>query len=279
MYYSALIGNPTDHSVSPTLFESLANHAGLKEDYRHIKINVEAKDLASTLKSLDTLHFIGVNVTLPYKLDVMELVEPDPIAEAIGAVNTIVFGDKVVGHNTDWTGVVKSIDNGQRNKRVDTALIFGSGGAAHAALYACRKMGARRIIVVCRDIKKSKLQNGPRVRINDYSSIEKLVNQADLILNCTSTGMIGNEPYPFDLNRLDKINIADKTYFDAVFNPVNTPMLGYFRQKGATTIDGLWMMIYQAVSALSLWLDQDLNFGYDTLRTIHRQLESELQHA
>lgn len=153
MIYTALIGNPVDHSVSPVLFEWLSKNATNPIEYRHLKINVDNEsELKDTFSALKTLHFNGLNVTLPYKLAVSEfLTDIDESAKKISAINTVVFKNhETIGYNTDWYGIYASIKQKQIGLPLKKALIFGSGGAARAAIFACLQLGANVIVVVHR---------------------------------------------------------------------------------------------------------------------------------
>jgi len=286
MYYSALIGNPTDHSVSDILFEELASAAGITEAYKHIKINVKSESLSDSVSALKLLGFCGANVTLPYKLDVIKYLDSiDPIIDDVGAVNTIAFGDNIIGYNTDWVGFIVPIRKKLGDKRVKSVAIFGTGGAARAAIYAARQLEAGSISVLFRDKDKESLKDLRNksgkldIDLVSYSQIASIVDEADLIINATSTGMVGHDPTPFDPSLLNSLELKNKLFFDAVFNPLQTPLIKYFDSRGAATIDGLWMMLYQAVEALSIWLKTDISVSDHDLMRIHNRLEEALNHV
>jgi shikimate dehydrogenase len=286
MKYSALIGNPTDHSVSYVLYEELAKAAQLPEFYQHIRVDVDASDLKKSIEAFNVLHFVGLNVTLPYKLDVMQYLDTlDPVIEELGAVNTITLGKTTTGYNTDWIGIAESVKQFGGKDNYDTAVIFGTGGAARAAIYACKQLGISNIKVVYRleaSANTRKLQESSEklgVTLHPYSQLAQLVDDAQLIINTTSAGMVGKDPLPFDLQLIDGVELSGKFFLDAVFNPLRTPLLECFHSKGAITIDGLWMMIYQGVGALGIWFNREIKADIDDLNRIHDLLEKELQHA
>jgi shikimate dehydrogenase len=286
MKYSALIGNPTNHSVSYLLYKELAACADIDDFYEHIRINVSDKELEQSIKALRTLHFIGLNVTLPHKLAVIEyLDEIDAVVETIGAVNTIKLGQKTIGYNTDWMGIEKSVRQFGKQATYETATILGSGGAARAAIYACKQLGAKNINVLYRNKNSPKTTDLSQqaeklgVTLKPYTHIEESVEASQLIINATSAGMIGKEPLPFDLGEISNTVLTNKVFLDAVFNPLDTPLLEYFKTSGAITIDGLWMMIYQGVGALSIWLDKELHITCTDLQRIHSLLKKELHNA
>jgi len=279
MKYSALIGNPTEHSVSHIMFEELARAGRVKTPYKHLKIDVTKDELLKVTEALWALGFAGYNVTLPHKLDIIPyLSRLDDSARQIGAVNTVKLDDESCGYNTDWMGIVDPIKrfSSSEPKR---ALIFGSGGAARAAIYACKQLGCNEVYVMYRpdtDAKTQQLleyQNDLDIRMVQYDEAGSQIKAADLIINATSAGMIGKDRAPFDLDLLSDANLEHKVFLDAVFNPVNTPLMDVMRQRGALTIDGLWMMMYQGVGALSLWLEQEIAIPTDELDHIHALLE------
>ena len=285
MKYSALIGNPTGHSVSHILYEELAKAALTGQPYKHIKIDVKEKDLAKTVAAFQVLRFIGTNVTLPHKMAVIPFLDDvDEVVKELGAVNTIKFGDTITGHNTDWVGIyepVVAIGN-----EINAVAIFGTGGAARAAIYAAKRLGARKIYVHYRnevndsktdDLKKRADELG--IELHTYDVARKNIEKSDLIINATSAGMVGKDKLPFDLSLLSNLSVSDKIYFDVVFNPLETPLLRYFNEQGALTIDGLWMMIHQGVAALSIWLDLEVKITDHDLERIHKLLEESLSNA
>jgi shikimate dehydrogenase len=289
MYYSALIGNSTTHSVSPLMYEEFAKTVLDGREYKHLKIDVSVDELANALLAFKTLKFIGVNVTLPHKMAVMNFIdEIDPIAIAVGAVNTITFTSKTIGHNTDWKGVYIPIQKyiAHKSYNLNKATILGSGGAARAAIYACRELNIKQINVVYREDANDKQladlkHNAKRhnIELFTYDQVGRLINDAQLVINGTSAGMVGNELTPFELTELENIDLTGKIFLDAVFNPINTPLLKYFKERNAYTIDGLWMMIYQGVCALSLWLGYSIDISEERLIEIHKLLEKELLHV
>lgn len=286
MRYSALIGNPTGHSVSHVMYEEIAKIAQVPGEYRHIKIDLEEAELKSALRAFKTLHCIGLNVTLPHKLAVMPLLdEVDETAEQLGAVNTVRIRETLRGYNTDWRGIYEPLRKRMSNLP-NTVTIFGSGGAARAAIYAAKKLGATKINVLYRDetddIKTEDLQKRQTVlgiQLHKYTNVTSLVDDAQLVINATSAGMVGKDETPFNLALLDTIDMRSKTYLDAVFNPVVTPLLSYFDKRKAQTVDGLWMMLYQGVAAMELWLDTTITLDDAALATIHDRLREELQHV
>lgn len=286
MNYSALIGNPTDHSVSYVLFQELAKVAGIPGFYQHIRVNIAPDELDQSLHAFNALHFVGLNVTLPYKLDVISCLDKlDPVIDELGAVNTIRLGDTTIGYNTDWIGITESVKQFGGRSDYSSAVIFGTGGAARAAIYACKQLGIKNVHVVYR-LEASKNTHTLQERsselgitLHPYSDARSLIEDSQLVINATSAGMVGKDALPFDLANIDGVSLKGKVFLDAVFNPCRTPLLEYFGANGAATIDGLWMMIYQGVGALGIWFDREIQVGADDLKKIHDLMERELQHV
>lgn len=295
MKFSALIGRPTEHSVSPFLFEWIAAQLPQPMEYKHLKVDISHRsDLESALEAFQTLHFCGLNVTLPYKLDVISMLdELDDSISSIGAVNTVVFNStesQSVGYNTDWYGIFCPLSEMSSVNLGRSATVFGTGGAARAAIYALLELKIKDITILHRETESEKTKllqdqfsDKTTIRFDTYENIAEHISAADIIINATSTGMTGQDaeaPFALDsINRHD--NFSGKVFFDCVFNPVSTPLLSYFKSHGAETIDGLWMMIYQGLYAFTLWTGIDVRhiFGKDSLRELHALLQERVENA
>ncbi|MDV8022202.1 shikimate dehydrogenase [Rhodococcus sp. IEGM 1330] len=283
MKYAALIGNPVEHSVAPYLHEYLARMHHI--EFRYLKIKVAEGQVHSTLASLKQLGFCGCNVTLPYKEEVKGYVGTlDNAAKGSGAVNTIVLhSDGAVGRNTDWIGVEQGlIAAGLVVGPDDRAVVLGSGGAARAAIYALKQLGFETVEVfhvTPADEKTQRLSaESPTggFTMHTYDEVVGGIDRAKVVCNMTSTGMAGQDSTPFDLTRLDTISLSGKYFFDAVFNPVNTPFLKYAGDNGAVIVDGIWMMIYQGIPAFAAWTGEEVHLQKAQLRELHSMLVHEV---
>lgn len=264
MRYSALLGNPVEHSISPMLFDELSKTAGL--EYAHLKIKVlSRKDLGKTLSCLRKLGFCGTNITLPYKLDIIkELDEISPEAKKIGAVNTVVFSEKrTIGYNTDANGAILAIESKLKFvEDKDTILILGSGGAARAVAYELYKK-CKNITVLNRDIKEARALSdnfsGNRNKIIvcplNNENIRKGLLESNIIVNATPVGMYPETEGEIIGGDVFKSvgNLNGKFFFDVIFNPYKTNFLKMAEKSGAKVCSGTYMMIYQAISAFQLW--------------------------
>lgn len=270
MYYSVLLGEPVDHSISPTLFRLLGDVAGV--EYGHIKIDVESKELLKEyLSSLRTLKFCGVNITLPYKIDVINyLDELDESAAKCGAVNSIIFKDnRMVGFNTDAFGAIMAIEKKLRKiLPTDKIVILGAGGAARAIVYEVYQH-SQNITIINRSLERAQKvsadisSKGSLIKtlpINE-ENLRKSLSNADFVINATSVGMVPNIDDEIITEKMfDEIeNIQKKCFFDVIFNPYKTKFLTQAEKRGAKVCSGIYMMIYQAIAALKLWTGHDLS--------------------
>lgn len=261
MITTALIGSPVDHSVSPILFKLYADEYGL--EYAHSKFDVRAKDLESVIKSLGAFGFAGVNITLPYKTDVIPYLNSiSREAKAIGAVNTIkVNNGKLEGYNTDAYGALRAIEKAAKRElgTNDTAIVFGTGGAARAVVWILLKKGVG-VTVVYRKPESYRTKTIKRDFVNKvrFISYEKLIPEyiarCSLLCNATSVGMHPkDDEMPIGLNRFEKLDLTGIIVFDVIFNPITTKLQIWAKKKGATLAYGIEMMIYQGAIAFEYW--------------------------
>ena len=271
MKISGLIGDPVEHSVSPILFKELSELCHI--EYSHVKIRIPKEDgraLNRAISAMRGLNFVGFNVTLPYKIEIMKyLDEIDQSARSVGAVNTVVNKDgRLIGYNTDEYGAISTIEqNFGKIRASDNVVIFGAGGASRAVLSGLQKStknitvfnrSKRRLEILQKDFSSSELilDCFPLSELEQH--LDRLLD-ADLIINTTSVGMHpddGGSIIPSHI--LSKIMLANnskgKKFFDVVFNPVDTEFLKQSRNiSGAKAVGGLQMMIYQGIKAFELW--------------------------
>lgn len=268
MYYSALIGNPVEHSISPMFFSFIADK--LNMEYAHIKVKVKSsEDLEKMLFYFKELGFCGLNITIPYKIDVYSFVDIiDESADIIKSVNTIVFKDnKLFGYNTDGKAAINSIENHLMKIDKNTKVVLiGAGGAGRPICYELYKK-TKNITVLNRyedeALEMIKLISNNIVfkDLSDKNIIESL-NNADLIINSTPVGMYPNINENIIKEEIwNKINnVSSKKFFDVIFNPYKTKFLKEAEKRNAETCSGLLMMIYQIMSAFELWTGLKTNF-------------------
>jgi shikimate dehydrogenase len=246
-----LIGNPVEHSLSPPMHEAGYDQLGI--DARYVTFEPPADGGARAVESAATLAVSGLNVTIPFKQDVLDAVEPDPLAARIGAVNTIDFDGAVpTGHNTDATGLVRALDH-HGVALEGRAVVVGAGGAGRAAAFALADEGLS-VDIANRTVQKAEDLAASVTAADAHSldALSDLVSTADLLVNATSVGMDENRS-PVPAAALH----ADLAVLDAVYTPIETRLLREASEAGATTVDGAWMLLYQGVEAFERWTGRD----------------------
>ena len=220
-----------------------------------IRDRVKPEDFAGFIASLRERGYVGANATLPHKEQALKLAEPDARARAVGAANTLWFdGGKLRATNTDVEGFLDNLDEASPgwDKATDEALVIGAGGAAHAIVFGLVERGIRTIDLVNRTLPRAEelaRQFGASVKPAAWDQIAALMPRAKLLVNATVLGMKGQPPLEIDLSSLP----AGATVADAVYIPLDTPLLNAARARGLKTADGLGMLLHQAVRGFSLW--------------------------
>jgi shikimate dehydrogenase len=241
--YAEVIGDPIAHSKSPAIHKFWLDRLGMEGDYR--RVQVRAGELEAYLASRrGDPDWRGCNVTMPHKADVAPLLDHvDPSARRIGAVNTVLrYDEQLVGTNTDWQGLNLAL--GERSAAGRDVVLVGAGGAARAALEELRQAKPRSLVVMNRDREKA-------AALIAYFGLEAEARAlgdpptADLLINASALGMTGYPPLDIDLSPLRQ----GATVLDMVYHPLDTPLLRQARARGLVAIDGLHMLIWQAVMA------------------------------
>lgn len=247
-----LIGHPVGHSLSPQLHEAGFRERGI--DARYVTFEPPKDAGASAVLAAETLGIGGLNVTIPFKEDVFDVVEPDPLAEQVGAINTIVFGDeRPRGYNTDVAGAVRSFYHHDVDLAGARALVIGAGGAGRGIAFGLRQEGAI-IQITNRTFSRAKrlAEEIDGATAHGLDALPALLEDADIVVNATSVGMDGGDSIvpPHILHE-------DLVVMDAVYRPLETPLLEAAAQAGATTIDGAWMLLFQGIEAFERWTGQE----------------------
>ncbi len=245
-----LIGNPVGHSLSPPMHEAAYNDLGLEA--RYLTFEPDPENLETAIDGAQALGIRGLNVTIPFKQDVLALesVAADDLATRIGAVNTIDFtGQEITGHNTDAIGVLRALRNHDVQLEGATAVLVGAGGAGRAVAFGLADAGATVHIANRTASKADDLAAAvPNARGYELEAVGDLLPEADLLVNATSVGMETDvSPVPAEALH-DELAVMD-----AVYRPLETRLLREAAAAGATTVDGGWMLLYQGVEALELW--------------------------
>jgi shikimate dehydrogenase len=262
-----LIGFPVSHSLSPFMQQAAFDELGIEACY--VLWETRQGQLAGKIASLRSPSVLGANVTIPYKEDVVQLVdECDPLAARIGAINTIVNrGGRLFGYNTDAPGFIMALIEFAAypfrcaGKKV---VILGTGGAARAAAVGLLEKGVGEVVLLGRT--EAHLQNLLRhlsilsveihrtIQINgalfDYPEASEFLIDADLVVNATPIGLkVDDSTLLFDVNVLPITALV----MDMIFNPPLTPLLRTARAHGCQVLNGLSMLLYQGALAFELW--------------------------
>jgi shikimate dehydrogenase len=242
-----VIGHPITHSLSPEMHN--AGYKALGIDFVYVASDVVVEAIPDFIKGVRAMGIRGVSCTLPHKLEVMPyLDEIDPVAEKIGAVNTIVNeGGKLIGYNTDWLGVVAPLEKlvSLKGKKV---AVLGAGGAARAAVYGLVNRGAD-VTIYNRTAQKAEAL-AREFGCYAASLPGEEIKTTDIIFNATSLGLHPDE----DKTPLSDTLITSRhLVFDAVYNPYETRLLREAKARGAQVIHGAEMFVYQGVAQFKLY--------------------------
>ena len=245
-----LVGHPVGHSLSPPMQEAAFDALGI--DARYVTFEPTPDDLEAGIRGAAALGIRGLNVTVPYKRSVLEFVELDPLAERIGAVNTIDFGEDPVGYNTDAVGAVRAIREVGAELDGTAAVVVGAGGAGRAIAVGLADAGATVAVANRTKSKAETLTDAiPGATSHGLDELTDLLADASALVNATSVGMDADEsvvPKPALHEAL--------TVMDAVYSPRRTRLLCDAADCGATTIDGTRMLVHQGAASFERWTGQ-----------------------
>ncbi|GAB1534903.1 shikimate dehydrogenase [Geovibrio sp. ADMFC3] len=246
-----LIGNPLSHTLSPSIHSRFLVSAGLNGGYACFE-TPSKEQLPDVFSLLKKFRFRGVNVTVPYKEDVIRFMDfLDPLAEDLQAVNTILFEDDYTkGFNTDVHGFAETLRENSLDFNGSKVLMLGCGGAAKAVLRCLKDYEDIRLTVINRDTEKAekilKFLNFDNAEIYDYNYISREAAY-DAVINATSIGLDGS---PF-INM--KKTICTKAAVDLQYKPWVTPFLQCYADSGCKIINGFSMLVHQAHNAFEIW--------------------------
>lgn len=263
-----LLGESLKHSISPLIHSTIFKELNIKGTYELFEI--EKVEVENTINKFKNIGVVGVNVTIPYKTTVMNFIdEITGAAKKIGAVNTICFKDKkTIGYNTDYAGFGMMLKENEIDIKRGKAVILGSGGAAKAVTAYLIDNGIGEITIVSRGVNKVEdIHFKNEINIIPYAGVSSL-NHKDIIINCTPCGMYPN----VDNCPIEKSSIAKfSTAVDLIYNPKETLLLKHAVNLNMKAVNGLYMLIGQAVFAQELWhdikiSDKIINSVYEKLR-------------
>lgn len=272
-----LIGNPVEHTMSPVIHNTLAEKCG--HNLVYVPFLVEHGRIAEAVRGAYALNILGMNVTVPYKSEVIEsLVEVDELAAHIGAVNTLVRTEGgYKGYNTDMTGLYRAMTSEGIRIEGEEIVLLGAGGAARAVAYLCGSQKAEKVYLLNRTLEKAEkvaeeVNNaiGREVIVpmllSDYS---KLPERKFLAIQGTSVGLAPHEEDVVieDAAFYQKIH----TGFDLIYKPFTTRFMRLVREAGGEACNGLKMLLYQGIIAYELWnqvtiTEEEAGHVYERLR-------------
>jgi shikimate dehydrogenase len=252
-----IFGHPVEHSFSPGMHNAAFATIGL--DGCYVPFAVHPDDLGNAVKAIVPLGLRGLNITVPHKEKVIPFLDDlTDDARLIGAVNTIeVRDEKLIGHNTDGKGFLRSLrEETDLRPKGKTFLMIGSGGAARSVCFNLALAGAGGILL--HDIDTAKAEKLGRdirtatavpVTVLDASGLRTLASNADCIINATPLGLKKSDPLPLSRDLIGQGQLV----CDLVYNPPDTRLLRIARSRGAKTLPGIGMLLYQGVVAFEIW--------------------------
>ena len=257
-----VIGNPINHSLSPKLHNFWIKKHNIKAVYE--KKRIQKSELENIIIKVKLGSIQGINVTVPFKNDVIAYVDQlSPEANATQSVNTIFMSEnKIVGHNTDIAGFelsLKKIKYDIKNKKV---LILGAGGVVPSIIFALYRMRVSLVSISNRTNEKAenlkKLFNN--IKILDWGNISEF----DVIINATSVGLNKNDKLDLDFSQIS----SNKLFYDVIYNPEETEFLKTGKKLGNITENGKMMFIYQAHQSFTLWHKVMPEINDDTIKVL-----------
>jgi len=267
-----VFGNPVEHSLSPQMQNAALEACGIEMQY--VRFHIQPAELKEALRLLPSLEFVGVNLTLPHKVNAIALVDAlDPSAQQIGAINAIrIKGDKLFGFNTDGPAFARAIRHefsvDLRDLRV---LVLGAGGGAGRAIaHQCAREGCERLVLVNRTQEKAAVLAdemkasfadarvaAPVARLQvigwDEQAIREQIANIDLVVNASSVGMRRSDRSPISAT----IIAPHLMVYDTVYTRARTPLLAAADEAGARGANGLSMLLHQGALAFESWFDRD----------------------
>ena len=252
---AAVLGHPINHSKSPKLHNYWLSLFDI--DGHYIPLDIDPRNFENSIRALGGLGFVGANVTIPYKEKVLKIADKiSDRAAIIGAANTLTFlqDGTIYADNTDGYGFLQNIKCKYNDWSAGegTSVVFGAGGASRAILGALIEDGANEVILANRTRSRAdqlRSDFGAKIKVVDWMKVQNYLSDASTVINATSLGMEGKAELPIPLQGLKKNTLVT----DIVYTPLNTPLLENAAKRGCRTVDGLGMLIHQAIPGFERW--------------------------
>ncbi len=255
---AGVVGQPVAHSKSPRLHGHWLRRYGIAGHY--VPLDVAHSDLSEVLKALPKAGFVGVNITIPHKESVLKLADViSDRAALIGAANTLIFrkDGRIHADNTDGYGFLTNLQTGAPHWQPSAgpAVVLGAGGAARAVIVALLEAGVPEIRLANRTRARAEVLHaefGGRVVVSDWVQAPIMLKDCVTLVNTTALGMDGRPDLKLSLEHLPTHAVVN----DLVYTPLRTGFLHAAETHGCITVDGLGMLLHQAVPGFERW------FGY-----------------
>ena len=262
----AVIGQPVSHSLSPAIFTFLFDRMGVAGEY--LTRETAPGDLGAVAEEMRRGDWQGLSVTVPHKLAIREFIdEESPLATRIGAVNTLALkAGRILGDNTDAYGCRRALEQAGAQLSGANVVVLGAGGAARAAVFAMLDAGAKSIAIANRTRANAEalaLDSGAEAVELSQLSLES----ADILIQSSTAGM--NAPDQSLLS--ESVNLPSRLYvLDMVYRPLDTALIRRAAASGCKTVDGLWMLVHQALQQFRIWTGREA--PEETARALHQYL-------
>ena len=269
---AGVIGSPVAHSKSPQLHSHWLRKYGISGQY--VPMDISHSDLKEAIRMLPKLGFVGVNVTIPHKETVLWMADlVTDRAALIGAANTLVFRDdgKLHADNTDGYGFVENLRQNAPGWKPEfgPAAVIGSGGAARAVVASLVEIGVSEIRICNRTRSRAdalRTEFGGRVSVYEWVQVGSMLEGAALVVNATSLGMKDKPESQIPLDALSPKAVVN----DLVYTPLETRFLQQAAKTGCKTVDGLGMLLHQAVPAFERWFNKRPEVDDETRQVLLR---------
>lgn len=269
---AAVIGHPIAHSKSPKLHGYWLKAYEIEGHY--IPMDVAPENLETVLRNMHKMGFVGANVTIPHKERALEIADQvTDRATLIGAANTLIFHEdgKILADNTDGYGFIQNLRQSAPDwdPTIGPAVVLGAGGAARAVIASLLDVGVPEIYLSNRTrARADQLRDdfGARIKVVEWVQAGNVIEDGVTVVNTTSLGMTGKPELRVPLDGLQKTALVT----DLVYTPLNTMLLDTAHAKGCTTVDGLGMLLHQAVPGFERWFGTRPQVSKETRRVMLR---------